>query len=117
MESTTKSSSETPPVAAGASPKHQRPPILTYLACAACVVVFIGIHFARDPNSWEAFSKWGVYNPERLRGGAYWGFVTSAFVHLELWHLAFNVYWLYLFGSRLEREIGIGPWLAFFLGA
>ena len=117
MDPTTISYHSPPPTVADPARRKGRLPILTLLACAACVIVFIGINSERKPNSWEAFARWGVYDSERLRGGAYWGFITSVFVHLELWHLAFNVYWLYLFGSRLERAIGFGPWLAFFLGA
>jgi membrane associated rhomboid family serine protease len=106
-----------PPIIAKELPKRQAWPIMTLLACAACVIVFFGINGEPNPYSWEALSKWGVYPEQRLRGGAYWGFVSSVFVHIELWHLAFNLYWLYVFGSRLERAIGSGLWLAFFLGA
>lgn len=46
--------------------------------------------------------------------GRYWALVTSAFVHVALWHLAFNVYWLWVLGRRLEQAIGSLPFLAFF---
>ena len=103
-----------PPIIAKEPPKYQARPIMTLLTCAVCVIVFLGINAEPNPNSWEALSKWGVYPEPRLRGGAYWGFISSAFVHIELWHLAFNLYWLYVLGSRLERAIGSGLWLAIF---
>jgi membrane associated rhomboid family serine protease len=106
-----------PPISAKELPKRQAWPIMTLLVCVACVIVFLGINGEPNPYSWDALPKWGVYTPERLRGGAYWSFVSSAFVHIEVWHLVFNIYWLYLFGSRLERAIGSGLWLAFFIGA
>src|SRR5262249_3508810 len=40
---------------------------------------------------------------------------TCAFVHLALWHLAFNMYWLWALGSRMERAIGSARFLAFVL--
>jgi GlpG protein len=87
------------------------------MACAACILVFVGL--ANEPNerAWEALSKWGAYPPGKIRDGAYWALLTSVFVHLELWHLAFNVYWLYVLGSELERAIGSVRWLLFFIGA
>jgi GlpG protein len=92
-------------------------PVLTLVSCAICVVVFIGLLNEPNASSWEALAKWGCYPPDKIHAGALWGFITSTFVHLELWHVAFNLYWLYVLGSRLERVIGSGRWLAFFLGA
>jgi GlpG protein len=68
-------------------------------------------------ESWETLSKWGCYSAIQIRAGAFWAFFTSVFVHLELWHLVFNLYWLYLLGSALERAIGLWRWLAFFVAA
>jgi rhomboid protease GluP len=93
----------------------QRHAPLTLLACAVCVGVFLGLSSERNSYSWEALEKWGFYSAARIRQGAIWGFLTSTFVHLELWHVGFNVYWLYVLGSRLEKVIGSGRWLAFFL--
>jgi membrane associated rhomboid family serine protease len=49
--------------------------------------------------------------------GAYWGVLRGVFVHLALWHLAFNMYWLWVLGSRLELAIGHIWFLVFFLTA
>lgn len=38
--------------------------------------------------------------------GEVWRLITAAFVHGDLFHIGFNMYALYLFGPRLEREIG-----------
>lgn len=40
--------------------------------------------------SWESLATWGYLPPQRVWDGAYWGLVSSAFVHLALWHLAFS---------------------------
>lgn len=46
---------------------------------------------------------------ELLRGvddGAYWRLITSAFLHANVLHIAFNMYALYLFGPYVERALG-----------
>lgn len=40
--------------------------------------------------------------------GEWWRVLTAAFLHGSLFHIGFNMYALYLFGPRLEREVG-GP--------
>jgi membrane associated rhomboid family serine protease len=107
------------PIAAApeASTVRQRFPVLTLLACAICALVFLGLFNEPNPNSWETLAKYGCYASAKIYGGAVWGFITSAFVHVELWHVAFNVYWLWVLGSRLERVIGSGYWLGFVLAA
>ena len=43
--------------------------------------------------------------------------LTSVFVHLAVWHLVFNVYWLWVLGNRVEKTIGSLRFLAFFVTA
>lgn len=93
----------------------ERGPVLTWLIGATCVIVFLGLSSGNATESWEAASKWGYYPSGAEWEGKYWGLVTSVFVHLELWHLAFNLYWLWLLGGRLEKAIGPIKWFAFFL--
>jgi len=95
----------------------QRYPVVTLAACAICVVVFVGLLDAPNSSGWEALEKWGCFPADKIRSGRVWAFITSVFVHQAFWHLAFNVYWLYVLGSRLERAIGSLHWLAFFLSA
>ena len=45
----------------------------------------------------------------------WWTVVTYMFVHAGFWHLALNMYTLYLFGPRLERSWGAREFLAFYL--
>lgn len=78
----------------------------TWLACAACVGVYLSIHFRGDPETWEQWERWGVLTPDRIRGGAWWGLWSSCFVHVSLWHLLFNLFWLWDIGTRLESSIG-----------
>jgi GlpG protein len=88
---------------------------LTWLACAACVVVFAGLMDEPRRDSWEGLQKWGYYSYDKILDGAIWSLVTSTFVHLQFLHLVFNIYWLWVLGSAVERAIGSLRWLGFFL--
>jgi len=83
----------------------QRTPFLSLLAVAAAVVVFIGMTID-TPSRWEDFQRFGYFAADAIWRGAYWGLVTSAFVHGDLLHLIFNVYWLWNLGGPLERIVG-----------
>ena len=47
--------------------------------------------------------------------GAYWQLVTSAFTHVEVWHIAFNMLALWFLGPQLEMVLGRARFLAFYL--
>ena len=40
-----------------------------------------------------------------------WRLLTSTLLHADVFHLAFNVYWLWVFGTLLETELGALPLL------
>jgi GlpG protein len=97
--------------------KAERRPVLTWLVCACCVLFFILLSIENDLTAWLALQKYGYLPAEEIWDGKYWGLITSVFVHAELLHVAFNVYWLWVLGSLLEKEIGSLRWLALFLMA
>lgn len=94
-----------------------RQPWITWLAVAACLGVFVGITADPQRGTWAVLDKWGVRHAGEVWDGAYWSLVTSVLVHREVWHLAFNVYWLWVLGIRLEWALGHGRYLLFFLAA
>src|SRR4030095_7262999 len=47
----------------------------------------------------------------------YWSLITSAFVHFEILHLAFNIYWLWHLGTLLEGRIGSLRWVVLFIAS
>ncbi|HEV8232285.1 MAG TPA: rhomboid family intramembrane serine protease [Thermoanaerobaculia bacterium] len=95
----------------------ERKPWLTWAAAAVCIVVYAGAGLRGEAPSWDTLAMWGAPPPQAIWGGAYWALITSVFVHLALWHLAFNLYWLWILGRTLERSIGSLRWLGLFLGA
>ena len=47
--------------------------------------------------------------------GAYWQLLTSAFTHVEVWHIGFNMLALWVLGPQLELAIGRVRFLALYL--
>lgn len=98
-----------------ASPVLARRPWVTSLAILACLIIFFGLGFANNYRSTETLARWGCLPAPAIWEGAYWGLLSGVFVHFEFWHVAGNLFWLGVLGSRLERAIGPVRFLAFFI--
>jgi membrane associated rhomboid family serine protease len=46
--------------------------------------------------------------------GAYWQLVTAMFSHVQLWHIGFNMFALYVLGPQLELALGRARFLALY---
>jgi len=86
-------------------------PIITWIVCVACVAVFFDISQGKSSFRDNLLNL----TSNAFLVGNYCGLVTSVFVHIQLWHLIFNIYWIWLLGGILENEIGRAYWLGFFL--
>jgi len=109
-------SADSPDVAEPLTGKRPKP-WLTWGACAISILIFLGLSTEGDSPSWDSLSKWGAPPPDEIWAGAYWAILTSVFVHQALWHLAFNLYWLWIFGGVLERVLGSVRWFFLFATA
>jgi len=47
--------------------------------------------------------------------GSYWQLLTSAFTHVEIWHIGFNMVALWFLGPGLEQVLGRARFLAIYL--
>ncbi|MDQ6641014.1 MAG: rhomboid family intramembrane serine protease, partial [Actinomycetota bacterium] len=63
---------------------------------------------ARLPNG-------AVHVVEGVSGGGYWQIVTSMFLHVELFHIGFNMLALWFLGPMLESVLGRARFLAVYL--
>jgi membrane associated rhomboid family serine protease len=80
-------------------------PPVTAAICALCIALWVGITGSNALTD-AALEKWGYVTAERIWGGASWGLITSPFAHIELVHMALNVYWMWLLGGAFERTLG-----------
>ncbi len=105
------------PASTNAATESATQPWVSRVAIIACIVIFLGLIAETDPTSWETVSRFGYLPPDSIWNGAYWALVSSVFVHFTFWHAAFNVYWLWVLGSCLERAIGSWLFLGFFVAS
>ena len=84
-------------------------------AVQALIAINVAVMFVQwtaasygDVAGWLGFSSSAL--PER-----WWTAATYMFVHAGLWHLAANMYCLYLFGPRLEQSWGTRRFTWFYL--
>ncbi|MFT4084977.1 MAG: rhomboid family intramembrane serine protease [Nocardioides sp.] len=56
----------------------------------------------------------GTHWAEGVSDGAYWQLITAGFGHVEIWHLASNMLFLYLVGPQLEAVLGRTRFLALY---
>lgn len=100
------------------SRRAKRPvPFATLTIIVLCVLVFILQTIAggsRNPNVLLDFgASYGPY----FKQGEYWRAVMPMFLHIGLWHLAVNMYVLYLLGPILEQMYGYGRYALIYVGA
>ena len=87
-------------------------PVVTYTIIAICVAIELLRYLAptlylqllSELIFWPAY---GASEPYR--------FVTSTFLHGGIWHLAFNMYALWLVGGRLENTFGRARYITLYL--
>jgi membrane associated rhomboid family serine protease len=86
-------------------------PTATYALIAINVVVFLaelvsGVSLVGSSfGGSKVIEKGALFGPA-VANGDYWRLITSGFLHFNLWHIAFNMYALYILGNLLEPAIG-----------
>ena len=99
-------------------------PWVTYSIIGVCVVLFAVDAFLSNGETLGGGMFGGSLGPlgeqHLINGflvatGEWWRIITSAFFHLGLVHLAFNMYVLYLYGAIVERMYGPIEYLAIYL--
>lgn len=79
-------------------------PLLTIGCCLISIFLFIGINLERTLDNWHVYKRWGAPSLNDIFDGSYWGLISSSFLHVEAWHILFNLYWFFLFGKKIEFE-------------
>jgi membrane associated rhomboid family serine protease len=60
------------------------------------------------------FLRWLLYGPA-VANGDWWRLITSAFLHANLIHIAFNMYFLWFVGSAVEQALGRGRFVLLYI--
>jgi len=90
-------------------------PVVTYAIIAICAALFVAdAVLSEGANLGGGFIGGGVgplgeeqlINGFAVADGEWWRIFTSAFFHLNLIHIAFNMYVLFMYGAIVERMYG-----------
>lgn len=91
-------------------------PRLTYVLLAINILIFMYYFSLPTPDQYRFLFDWGKVN-EQIRAGEYYRLFTSMFLHLNLTHILFNGYALYVFGRDVEGLFGPARFaIIYFLG-
>ncbi|MBC7130458.1 rhomboid family intramembrane serine protease [Candidatus Bathyarchaeota archaeon] len=97
----------------------KKTPIFTIAIIAVNIVVYAVTSFEnlfiQVGNYWVSM---GGYIPALLAEPPQWYRIfTSMFLHADIFHILFNMYFLYLFGRAVEEALGGGRFLALYLAS
>jgi len=92
-------------------------PVATLALMALCIVVFIMMTLAGGSNNSDVLLNFGASYGPYLKRGDDWRLVMPMFLHISWFHLAVNMYALYLLGPILERIYGYARFSLIYVGA
>lgn len=84
-------------------PSFQTSPVVFSLIAINVVIFLIGL-FNTEVEAELLFNY--ASHPYFIEQGEWWRGLTSAFLHAGTMHILFNMYFLYIFGPRLEQQVG-----------
>jgi membrane associated rhomboid family serine protease len=86
-------------------------PVATYVLIAINVAAYLGtsasgLTVSGNGASTSAYDHGALFGPAIAHQHEYWRLVTSGFLHANLLHILFNMYFIYVIGTMLEPAIG-----------
>ncbi len=92
-------------------PSFQSTPVVFSLIAINVVIFLAGMASAQLEN--DLILNFGAVRERFINGdligiatGEWWRALTAAFLHGGTMHILFNMYFLYIFGPRLEQQVG-----------
>lgn len=90
----------------------KKKPIVTYTIIALCIIMFFISGLGYDNNL--LFNLGALYGPY-VRNGEIYRLITSMFLHAGIIHIVFNIYSLYIVGSKIEDFFGKWKYILIYL--
>ncbi len=98
--------------------RTRKPSHVSFFFILINVVMWIILEYNGGSTNMETLLRLGAINVDLIQTtGEYWRLISSVFLHIGFAHLAYNVFALYIFGSRLEKYINIGQYIFIYLFA
>lgn len=87
-----------------------RLPAMTWTLILANIAIYLVVAgtYPEGPALHAFYADWALIPRFISNGHGQIGFLTSQFLHVDIWHLAVNMLVLWLYGDNLEDELG--PW-------
>jgi len=84
-------------------PSFQTSPVVYSLIAVNVAIFIIGLMSESiEVRMLQDYAAWGP----AIEAGEWWRGLSAAFLHSGTMHILFNMYFLYIFGPRLERQVG-----------
>jgi len=98
--------------------KMHKPSYISLVFILINVVMWVILEYNGGSTDLETLLRFGAINVALIQvTGEYWRIFSSMFLHIGFAHLAYNVFALYIFGSRLEKYINIGQYVVIYIFA
>lgn len=90
-------------------------PVVTYTIIGINVIIFIG-EFLLDGMGYLDwfYYEFAVIPAQIMEGERLYTLFTSMFMHSGVFHILFNMLYLYIFGNNIEDSMGSGRFLIFY---
>jgi membrane associated rhomboid family serine protease len=96
-------------------------PVATYVLIAINVAAFLGSSSGglslSGSEAGSVYQHGALFGPAIAHQHEYWRLITSGFLHANLLHILFNMYFIYVIGTMLEPAIGTARFLAVYFTA
>jgi membrane associated rhomboid family serine protease len=93
----------------------RRTPYVTYALIAINIFVFLMELAPSARPGQPGFRPWVREFWLVATVSPWWTYVSYAFLHYDLWHIVFNMFFLYLFGRVVNDKLGSVGFLAFYV--
>lgn len=84
-------------------PSFQTSPVVFSLIAVNVAIYVLGL--ASSSLHIDLLNNFAAWTPA-IEAGEWWRGLTAAFLHGGMMHILFNMYFLYIFGPRLEQQVG-----------
>ncbi|MDD2625440.1 MAG: rhomboid family intramembrane serine protease, partial [Bacilli bacterium] len=98
---------------------NSKKPIITYALIAINILIFLLMYlFGNGSEDINTLIKFGALSKAHiLINNEYFRIITSAFLHIGLFHIMFNMWALYVVGSQVENYFGKIKFLIIYFGS
>ncbi len=91
-------------------------PIITYALIGINTIMFIiSIMLGNGMITNDVLTFLGAGNTYLIKAGEYYRLISGAFLHVDIFHFAFNMYALYVIGQQIESFFGKIKYLGIYL--